>query len=524
VTNTSQNASPGRGLINQWTPLRYAGGWSAVPVMAGPANQGAGGGGGGAGSAGDGLPGGQPPPYGQPGGPGGPPDGGQGAGGRSPFVDGAGNNGTQPGGGGGGVTRRTTNLPTIYGARGANGKIAVTYLRSQQKMQTLLLHMPNPDSEATFVPVINLGDGAMPPDEFDPAARYSPVSPHPGMQVSYNGTYTVALTAGFWDPAWPARTLKVFIQQIGLSGTYVEETELVWENLVPRIADGGDWMIDNGLVPMGSVTLPLRWLPPDNQDTVYVVRVSSKFAGGPNAGAVTGDRFLDLLLLDVTGTTVGLIDPGGVGAGYTTWFVDEPESGQSFGGILGSNYGRTGAVSATNSIVSVSGGPFMIEPGRENLLLAYTAQQVSADVATQPDPPATVPAGAAADDPDTDTWVMAGGFALYPGPAPFDVYDPDQPTEFITVTDTTTTPGSWAVTRDTGNTGPVAHAPGFTVLLTQVPPDYQDVWRPLALAADYYPRWWFDRADDLLALGQDPVTAAARRRGLPPPASRMVVD
>lgn len=515
TTDRAVNASPGRG--QDPAPIRHSGGWSAVPVGAGPANQGAGGGGGGAGSSGDGQHGGNPPTQGQPGGPGGPGGGGQGAGGESPFVDGTPRDGHQPGGGGGGVTRRTSNLPTIYGARGGAGKISVSYIRSQQTIASLLLHMPNPDSAATFVPVINVGDGMFPPDiNGGPGGiyQYEPVSPHPGVPVRYDGTYSTVLIGAGWDtrPGFGinvARTLKIRIQQWSKIWNAVRADKiLTWENFVPAQSDE---VLRNGLIPMGNVTLPLRWLPPDNQDTYYVFTVGSTVHIAGN-DVITEDHFLDILLLDVTGQTIGLFDTEG--GGFTTWFIDEPESGQSFGGILGSNYGRTSAQSATRAIVSVSGGPFMLEPGTENMLLAYTATKVSANVAETPDPPASVPAGAPAAGPATDTWVMGGGWAGYP-PGPFEVFDPAEPGEPIQVTNTTAVPGEWQVTR---GPAPVDHAPGFVL---HRPPKYEEVWRPLALGADYCARWWFDRADDLLAGQQDPAALRARHRNLPRPASQL---
>jgi hypothetical protein len=514
VTNSSNNASPGSGVLNEWTEIAHRGGWSGYPIGPGLTGEGAGGGGGGAGASGDGGAGGVNG-AGQPGGIGGAGGGGHGGGGRSPYVNGAGNAGTQPGGGGGGVTRLTTNLPIQDGVRGADGKAVISYLRSQQKMASLLLHMPNPDTDATFVPVINLGDGTQRPDGIQ---LYFPVSPHPGMPVTYNGTYTAVLTVANWDNRTAPRNLTVFIYQYSYSDpTLPVSTQLVWSAMTPS----NNPMTNNGLVPMGSVTLPLRWLPPDNQDTYYMFAVRSQFVGAP-FDQFTNDAFLDLLLLDVTGTTVGLIDmETGTGpndnGGFVTWYVDEPEPGQSFGALLGSNGGRTAAASVTNFIASVSGGPFMLEPGTENLLLAYTAQQVTVNVTpptVQPDPPATVPAGAPFDGPANDTWAMDGGYDGYP-PAPFTALDQANPAETITVTDTTTNPGTWAVTR--GAT-PVDHEPGFTLLLPNPPPVDGRVWLPLALGADYYPRWWFDRADDLLQLTQD---QAETSRLLPPPASRL---
>jgi hypothetical protein len=126
-----------------------------------------------------------------------------------------------------------------------------------------------------------------------------------------------------------------------------------------------------GMLTLGTVTLPPRWMPPDNQQMTYDFAMTSNHQG---------DVYLDLILLDVTGSTVCCMAPASTPAeyessGYSNWFIDEPESGQSMGGILGSNFGRTAAAAATNAITGggfVSGGPFMLEPGVENLFLAYS--------------------------------------------------------------------------------------------------------------------------------------------------------
>jgi hypothetical protein len=143
-----------------------------------------------------------------------------------------------------------------------------------------------------------------------------------------------------------------------------------------------DPLNERGLVMLSTVTLPPKWMPPDNQLVSYDVIVR---AGSPGQNDGQNDRFLDMILLDVTGSTVACVVAGA--NGFANWFVDEPESGQSMGAILGSNFGRTGAVSATDTIILASGGPFVLEPGAENLFLAYCPDQV--DRSTGPDNPGT---------------------------------------------------------------------------------------------------------------------------------------
>jgi hypothetical protein len=265
-----------------------------------------------------------------------------------------------PGGGGGGVTILPGYGGWLPGGHGANGKISIAYIQSQAGMRSFLAHMPNPDADATFVPVVSVGDGLVAPDPFDVAATPNPwpvISPHLGMPVKYNGTYTVALTAGWLGQDSHPVTAEIRIN--GPTGPIGSVTATGWVNVAT------DPLNERGLVMLSTVTLPPKWMPPDNQLVSYDVIVR---AGSPGQNDGQNDRFLDMILLDVTGSTVACVVAGA--NGFANWFVDEPESGQSMGAILGSNFGRTGAVSATDTIILASGGPFVLEPGAENLFLA----------------------------------------------------------------------------------------------------------------------------------------------------------
>ena len=122
-----------------------------------------------------------------------------------------------------------------------------------------------------------------------------------------------------------------------------------------------DPVVQGGFLILGSITLPLRWLPADNQSAYYTVSVDS---------TIRADRFMDLLLLDSTGTTVLISHDHD---GFTNYFIDEPSTTQGLGGILGSNGGRTQARSVTDSLIRLSGGPFVLEPGQGNLLFTYSS-------------------------------------------------------------------------------------------------------------------------------------------------------
>ena len=290
------NVGGGQGQLP--APIRWKGGWGGYAVPPGQNGQGAGGGGGGAGASGDGRDGGvNGSRVGQPGGPGGPGGGGQGAGGCSPFVNGQGGPGHQPGGAGSGATMLYGYGGWLPGGPGGHGKISIAYVQSQAGMRSFLAHMPNPDSDATFVPVIPVGDGFDPPSLFGPGVTPTPypvISPHPGMPVKYNGTYTVALTAGWLGPSL-GHPVQAEIRINGPIGPIGSVFATAWVNR------DNDPLNQQGLVMLGSVTLPPKWMPPDNQMVSYDVIIWS---------SDDQDRFLDLLLLDVTGSTVACVTPG----------------------------------------------------------------------------------------------------------------------------------------------------------------------------------------------------------------------
>ena len=101
------------------------------------------------------------------------------------------------------------------------------------------------------------------------------------------------------------------------------------------LVPANDPVVQAGFLILGTITLPLRWLPPDNQSAYYTVSVDSDNRS---------DRFMDLLLLDQTGQTVLIVHDHD---GFTNYFIDEPAATQGLGGILGSNAGRTQARSVT---------------------------------------------------------------------------------------------------------------------------------------------------------------------------------
>ena len=361
--NSWRGASPGPapaplGPDNWVPPVHYFGGWGAYSRPAGQPGQGAGGGGGGAGSSGPGK-----EPAGQPGGDGGP-GGGHGGGGQSPFARGPGSPGGGPSGGGGGAGVPAGANQTQNGSKGAPGKLLVEWLEDLTPMRTLVCHMPGPDAPTLFVPCIPVNNAAVsnPPDS---AHSYVVASPQEGQPVRYSGTYTAVLAVRTWNNPTAARNVWVDMQLYDhwpggqVIGSAQPGGVGVRQGYIPSAEPGGAPL----LLTLGAVTLPLTDVPEDNRDATYVVTVHS---------SDTADRFLDLLLLDVTGQTIAITCPATPSPpGFTDFFFDEPSTTALVGPILGGNGGRTEARSVTNYLTACSGVPFMLEPG-PNLIMAYS--------------------------------------------------------------------------------------------------------------------------------------------------------
>jgi hypothetical protein len=167
----------------------------------------------------------------------------------------------------------------------------------------------------------------------------------------FSGTYTVMLMASTWNSPSSSRTISVTVKQYEYPGgaSYTVTTTPV--SIVPNT------QVTNGIVNVGTLTLPLKAIPPDNVDGYFTVLVSD---------TNTSDRFFDCLFLDTQGQSVIINEPT---TGYVNYYIDEPDSVTDLGNHLGSQFGRPAAISVTDAC-TLSGGPLTIEPGT-NALLAY---------------------------------------------------------------------------------------------------------------------------------------------------------
>jgi hypothetical protein len=380
VTYDDDPDNPGNPLT-VIAPVAYRGGGGGYARPAGQPGQGGGGGGGGAGSSGDG----QYASAGQPGGIGGP-GGGHGGGGNSPYTNGPGSAGGGPSGGGGGAVRVSGTAPQ-FGNRGAPGKIAVNYLTTTTRMDSLLVHMPPPGTNASWAPMITAGGSWSPPLRPNGGLVFFAVGPQGDGAIPpvYNGTYTVVIGGARWGSGTEGTPRHIYVDIIqyeyerpnpNVLAAAAASIRVELRDLVPNL----DPVLLAGYVVLGSVTLPLADLPPDGsvRDQFGITVYSSQAAPPDPIDPATGDLFMEVLLLDTTGQSVLIVDTGSPGStprppGFTNYFIDEPSTLQSTGGILGSNFGRTQARSVTTAVEVASGGPFILEP-EGSLILAYSAK------------------------------------------------------------------------------------------------------------------------------------------------------
>lgn len=256
----------------------------------------------------------------------------------------AGSAGTAPGGGGGGADSTGT---AESGGAGAAGKLIITPF-SSPTFKTLIVHHPAPAAPTSYVPMVSVGGGTGVPNG---ATQYNLPEPITNVQADFDGTYTIILTVDSWNSPSSSRTITVTVYQYEYSGgaSYPVSVSVT---LTPNT------QVTNGIVVVGTLTLPSKAVAPDNTGGYYAVAVTD---------TNTSDRFYDCLLLDTQGQTVIVNEPSG---GYINYYLDEPDPTVDIGRILGSQFGRPDAISVSDALQSLSGGPITLEPG-DNTLFAY---------------------------------------------------------------------------------------------------------------------------------------------------------
>lgn len=254
-----------------------------------------------------------------------------------------GNAGTAPGGGGSGASSTGT---AEAGGAGTVGSVVVVFTRVQLPFSTVVAHRPGPSSPASLTPFTSVGNGADTPDG---TTHYIVPSLVAGVNAVFNGTYSIMLVANSFAASTTARNVIVTFTQYEYPGG-PSYTDTVNRTFTPST----DAL--NGMVSIGTITLPIRDLAPDNTSAYFDVTITS---------GQTGDRYLDVLFLDTQGQTCWVDTT----SGYVQFWLDFPDTDRDLGRVLGSAYGRFEAVSVMAQTI-VSGGPLTVDPG-DNTLLCY---------------------------------------------------------------------------------------------------------------------------------------------------------
>jgi hypothetical protein len=271
-----------------------------------------------------------------------------GAGGGSANT--AGTAGSQPGGGGGGAN--STGTAEAGGAGGA-GQLKITPY-TPPPFSTLIVHRPSPVSPVQFNPLVNIGGVVPGTTEF-------PVQPLvAGIPARFSGTYTIILVADVLNAPSSARTISVSVKEYEYSGgtsTITTTTPVTITPSTPSLTGPGN-QVNNGIIFAGVLTLPYKAIPEDNTQTYFTLLIND---------SNSADTFYDVLLCDSQGQLVCINEPT---ATYLQYFIDMPDPVYGIGQVLGSQAGRTEAVSVSDAAI-LSGGPLLLEPGRD-ILLCYS--------------------------------------------------------------------------------------------------------------------------------------------------------
>jgi hypothetical protein len=261
-----------------------------------------------------------------------------------------------PGGGGGGGGVDESGTRYAAGA-GYAGKMRLSYATTAgAPFKTLLLHHIPPGSPGPLAPMVAVGGGTD-----APGGTYT--APLTGqLNARYAGTYRVLLGCN-WNTPGSARNVTLTIRQ-KQTGMADQSVTLSRAGVVPDTdTDPADGPVANGIIDMGLITLPLSPIAPGNNSDWF------QFQTGSTNSA---DRFLDLLILDVTYQTLLYSLPSGATAWANNIWADTPDLGHDLGLVYGSQADRDQAVSVL-AACDYSGGPLWIGDG-DHRLLAWSAQ------------------------------------------------------------------------------------------------------------------------------------------------------
>jgi hypothetical protein len=271
-----------------------------------------------------------------------------GAGGTSSNT--AGSAGSSPGAGGGGG-----GSGGFGGGAAANGKLVVSWTETQPPFSTLLAHISGQFASPSLNPYVDVGDGSDIPDG---TTAYPVQSLASGVNAQFNSTYTVLAVVEAWDEPGSERTVTVTVRQHEYPGGPVSSA-MVQRTLTPADGSVGPDLV-NGMTDLGTITLPVADIAPDNTQAYYDITVQS---------TDDDDRFLDMLFLDTQGQTCWISLDGG---SYIAYYLDEPDTLRGLGRVLATSYDRASAVSVMAAAV-LTGGPLTLDPAGSTVL-AYAVE------------------------------------------------------------------------------------------------------------------------------------------------------
>ena len=323
-----------------------------------------------------------------------------------------GSSGAQPGGAGGGADSAGS---SVNGGNGGAGEIIITpYINAS--FNTLIVHRPAYGSPNTFVPCIPINGGN--------GTTQTMPQPVTNTNATFDGTYTAILTSNVWNNPTTPRNISITVTEYEYVGSNGYAQTTVPITITPST------QVVNGILIVGNITLPLKALAPGNTTAFYTVTVNDSNTsdtffdcllldtmgqtiivniaqqtvttpGIPSSGGTVTNTTGFPVSVSVTGGTVTNVSVAGttVGAGggtytvlagqtisltysvaptwswnaiegYITYYADEPKPDVDLGYILGSNFGRSSAISVMDKCQVISGGPISFEPN-DNVLFAY---------------------------------------------------------------------------------------------------------------------------------------------------------
>ena len=279
---------------------------------------------------------------------------GGGAGGHGHPSGGASSSGGfAPGGGGGGGNSSGGNIHG--GGAGAAGQVTLTYLQPVS-MTSVIAHKPPVTAPGMLSPFVSPSTDDSPAGTIEYPVQTSIL----GIPARFAGTYNVIAVPFSWDTPANARTVTVTVKQYEQAGGAVYSSSVAASITPNSLVQLVGPPAGTGFADLGFLTLPVQELPQDNINAYFTVTITS---------TDTSDRFMDILFLDTTGSTVIIQSP----TGYQNYFLDEPIADRDIGLMLGTIADRDDAVSILDR-ASPTGTPMAVDPQGNTQLLVYSME------------------------------------------------------------------------------------------------------------------------------------------------------